>query len=145
MLASSVPILPICSIHRLTPLSSRTIIGEPVCAGFAGTGVQARHLQLPFVTAPRMAQRRQRRLSSLDFESTPAERTAHASVPREPLSAMQPSYVGLLCRKFRRNTQPQMEGVSPFECALTQKGGGGCHPVSHPVHFVFRQPRAQMP
>jgi hypothetical protein len=59
MLAPSVQILPIPSIHRLVLLSYRTIIGDPVCAGFARTGVQAGDQQFRFVTILRMAQRRQ--------------------------------------------------------------------------------------
>src|SRR4029077_20166725 len=143
MLAPSVPILPNSSIDHLVLLSSRAQPGSPVCAGFASTGVQARHLQFPFVTILRMAQRRQRRLSSLDFESTPAERTrscqcsarGHGILVRSPF----------LFAKAAGTRSNKMKGLSLLECALTQKGGGGCHPVSHPVHFVFRQPRAQMP
>jgi hypothetical protein len=132
MLAPSVQILPNSSIDRLVLLSSRTIIGDSVCAGFARTGAQAGDQQIRFVSIPRMAQRRQRRLSSLDFESAPVERTrsfqcsARAAFGHVTLVRWAP------LPQIPQDTQPQMEGVSPLECALTKKGEGV------PVYFTLQ-------
>ncbi len=125
MLALPVQILPISSIHCLAPLSSRTIIGYPVCAGFANNGVQARHLQFPFVTILRMPQRRQRAPSSLGFELTPSRTGPAIQVFRE--SAFGHGILmrsPLLFTKAAGTRSHKIRGLSLLECALTQKGVG---------------------
>jgi hypothetical protein len=146
MLAPSVPILPNSSIDHLVLLSSRAQPGSPVCAGFPSTGVQARHLQFPFVTILRMAQRRQRGLSSLDFESTPAERTrSFQCSAKAAFRPCNPRTLGSFAAKSA-GTRPQNERPKSSRMrTYTKRGEGGASLLYAPVHFVFRQPRAQMP
>jgi hypothetical protein len=127
MLALSVSILPISSIHCLAPLSSRTIIRSPACAGFALTGVRARDLQFPFRGRPPLAKRRQSAPSSLGFELTPSRTNSLLPVFRESRFSNLESYcVGRFFRESRQDAQrPNEMPKSPRMRTYTKRGEGG--------------------
>jgi hypothetical protein len=126
MLSLSVPILPISSIRRLAPLSSRTITGSPACAGFVRTGVQARDLQFPFVTIPTTAQRRRRAASSLGFELTPSRTGPASTFSRKPLLGLVNPKASAAFPAKAAGTHLQNESPkSPRMHTYTKKGEGG--------------------
>jgi hypothetical protein len=143
MLALPVPILPICSVHSHGPavIPPAVIPNDdqfPSLSRFCAHWVASEASEVSFCDHPHagVASPAPALVTGFRIDSDPNV-PAHSSVPRKPLSAMRPSHVRLLCRKSRRNTQPQMKGVSLLECALTQKGGGGVPPcfASSPLRF----------
>jgi hypothetical protein len=145
MLSLPVSILPISSIHPLAPLSSRTITESPACAGLCahrgapeGSAVSLCDHHHAGATSPVRALVPWFRIDSvangpcLNFFAKAASRPWNppASRPRSP-------------RKDAGTDSHKMKGLSLLECALTQKRGGGCRPVSRPStsFFVSVEPR----
>jgi hypothetical protein len=127
MLALSVPILPVSSVHLHGPAVIPNDDQFPSLRRFCVHWVASEHRKFPFVTVLTKSSRRQCRLSSLDFESTPTRTYPLIPVFRESrFRPCHPRTFGTFAAKAAGNTLPQNERRKPSRMrTYTKRGEGG--------------------